>query len=60
MSRLPRALKVYSIVSAVCSSVAVPILHLNNLEEYNVYPAIILLTALTSYVISVMFESLQG
>jgi hypothetical protein len=60
MSRLLKALKTYSIVSAAGSSISTPILHLSNLQEYNVYPAIILLTALTSYVISVMFESLQG
>jgi hypothetical protein len=59
MSRLLKALKVYSIVSAACSLVAVPILHLSKLEGYNVYPVVILLSALASYIISVMFESLQ-
>jgi hypothetical protein len=60
MSRLLKVLKVYSIVSAAGSSISIPVLHLSNLQEYNVYPAMILLTALTLYVISVMFESLQG
>jgi len=59
MSRLLKALRVCSIVSAAGSSLAIPILHLSNLQEYNLYPAIIILTALTAYILSAMLESLE-
>ena len=59
ISRLLRALKIYSITSAVGSSLAIPILHLNNLHEYKSYSVIIVLTTLTAYIFSVMLESLS-
>ena len=56
--KILKTLKVCSIVISIGSVLSMPYLY--NLEGYSLYPAIIMLMALTIYVFSVMLEVIDG